>query len=219
MNSNLFNYFKKTSRKATFLIILLLIALYIVGGIIHEVLWEKEGFVNEAVFAFLAGYISPQLTKVMIFFSFLGSPYFLITAYALLAIGLLLKKKNLIALNVLLIGITSSLLVYILKNIFRLARPLDPLNEPALNFSFPSGHATSSFIFYGLLIYLIWNDTLPRRFRHVIAILLFFLSVFIGLSRIYLRYHFASDVIAGFAIGYSWLVISIWILRRIEGEK
>jgi undecaprenyl-diphosphatase len=43
----------------------------------------------------------------------------------------------------------------------------------------------------------------------------------IGLSRIYLRVHYASDVLAGFSVGLVWLLLSLWILARIEkyGKK
>ena len=39
---------------------------------------------------------------------------------------------------------------------------------------------------------------------------------FIGFSRIYLRVHYTSDVLAGFSIGIIWLVISIFVMNRIE---
>jgi undecaprenyl-diphosphatase len=42
------------------------------------------------------------------------------------------------------------------------------------------------------------------------------LILIIGFSRIYLRVHYPSDVFAGFAVGFLWLVISIYIIRRIE---
>lgn len=47
-------------------------------------------------------------------------------------------------------------------------------------------------------------------------ILLLILILMIGVSRIYLRVHYASDVLAGFAMGLIWLVLSIWVVRRIE---
>lgn len=47
-------------------------------------------------------------------------------------------------------------------------------------------------------------------------IMLVLLIFVIGFSRIYLRVHYASDVLAGFAIGFLWLVFSIWALNRME---
>jgi undecaprenyl-diphosphatase len=42
------------------------------------------------------------------------------------------------------------------------------------------------------------------------------LVLFIGISRVYLRVHYASDVIAGFCVGVTWLLLSIWALGKIE---
>ena len=38
----------------------------------------------------------------------------------------------------------------------------------------------------------------------------------IGLSRVYLRVHYASDVMAGYCVGCMWLLLSLWILKKIE---
>ncbi|MER3470732.1 MAG: hypothetical protein C4330_05215 [Chitinophagaceae bacterium] len=45
--------------------------------------------------------------------------------------------------------------------------------------------------------------------------LLLFFSISIGISRIVLRYHYASDVLAGFALGYAWVLFSLWLLNKI----
>ncbi|HEY0898042.1 MAG TPA: phosphatase PAP2 family protein, partial [Sphingobacteriaceae bacterium] len=95
--------------------------------------------------------------------------------------------------------------------------PLTPLLGPALGYSFPSGHAMSSVTFFGLLIYFIWKRAgLNPGIRYLIISLLVLLICIIGISRIYLRVHYASDVIAGFCVGLIWLVISINLLDRIE---
>jgi undecaprenyl-diphosphatase len=46
--------------------------------------------------------------------------------------------------------------------------------------------------------------------------MLLLLILTIGFSRIYLRVHYASDVIAGFCVGLLWLVICVWILNKLE---
>jgi undecaprenyl-diphosphatase len=46
--------------------------------------------------------------------------------------------------------------------------------------------------------------------------LLVILMLIIGFSRVYLRVHYASDVIAGFCVGFMWLVFAIWLLNRME---
>lgn len=184
------------------------------GFIVHEVLWEKEVVVDNRILDFLSKYINSGLTKFMDLISLLGPHYVLLLEYAALIVWLLLKKKKPEALLAALTGITSGILLYFLKDVFHRARPLHPRNEPAYNYSFPSGHTALSFIFYGLLIYLIWNNKLSQRYKYIISIFLFLLSLLIGVSRVYLRKHYASDVIAGFCIGFAWLTFSLWVLNR-----
>jgi undecaprenyl-diphosphatase len=90
------------------------------------------------------------------------------------------------------------------------------LLREAAGLSFPSGHALMSVTFYGLLIYIVWETVKKTWLKITLVVLLLLLIHIIGFSRIYLRVHYASDVMAGFATGFLWLVISLWIVRRIE---
>jgi undecaprenyl-diphosphatase len=106
--------------------------------------------------------------------------------------------------------------MFLLKAIFNRPRPLLPLLEPVKGLSFPSGHAMMSVSFYGLLIVLAWETIVNRTARWLVTVLLLLLILLIGFSRIYLRLHYFSDVIAGYAAGVIWLTLSIWAVRRIE---
>jgi undecaprenyl-diphosphatase len=210
-------YFKNLPFKVLVLIILFLIAAIVFGIIVHEVLGEKEDDFDRAVFTFLAHHTNSHRTGFMEAVSFLASDYFLWPAYIVLAIWyVFVRKKKRVALNTIALGITGALLVFSLKKFFHRARPLDPLNGPALTYSFPSGHASLGFIFYGLLIYLAWESTLPKLYKYIASILLFLLAILIGLSRVYLRKHFATDVLAGFCVGFAWLTAALFVLNRMD---
>ncbi len=73
-----------------------------------------------------------------------------------------------------------------------------------------------SFTFYGLLIYLVWKNVKTKWLRITLSIMLGLLIFVIGVSRVYLRVHYASDVLAGFCVGCMWLLLSLWILQKIE---
>ncbi len=128
----------------------------------------------------------------------------------------LLKKHRKLALDVATIGITSTALLYTLKNIFQRARPLDPLIRNVTGFSFPSGHSFSSFTFFGMIAYLIWQTQLKNGWKILTTIILFLLATSIAFSRVYLRVHYPSDVIAGFCLSMTWLMISIWMLHKFD---
>jgi len=63
---------------------------------------------------------------------------------------------------------------------------------------------------------LLWKKNMKTAWKWIISILLILFSIFIGISRIVLRYHYASDVLAGFCIGYSWVILSLWLLNKIH---
>ncbi|MBX9853267.1 MAG: phosphatase PAP2 family protein, partial [Cytophagaceae bacterium] len=86
----------------------------------------------------------------------------------------------------------------------------------ASGLSFPSGHAMISFSFYGLLIYMAWRGIKNKILKWTVVIGLLILIHAIGFSRVYLKVHYASDVMAGFAIGTVWLILSVFMLRKIE---
>ncbi len=104
----------------------------------------------------------------------------------------------------------------LLKLIFKRPRPDIPLVDAARGLSFPSGHATMSCTFYGLLIYMVYKNVENKIARWLLISFLFMVIVMIGSSRVYLNVHYATDVIAGYCLGLMWLVLSIYILQKIE---
>jgi membrane-associated phospholipid phosphatase len=177
---------------------------------------EKTSF-DENVFAFLQNYISDRNNDLMLFFTFLGTHKFLIPAnLILIAYFLFIKRHKWYSIKVPAIGLTSLGLMFGLKYLFGRPRPDVPLLFEAEGLSFPSGHALFSITFYGLLIYLIYKSVKTVWLKWTLIILLFLLSMIIGFSRVYLRVHYATDVIAGFCVGFVWLVFAIWLLNRME---
>lgn len=161
--------------------------------------------------------VSPGMTSFMKVITFLGNHNFLIPANLLLiTYFLFIKKHRWYSIKVPVVALGGVLLMFLLKQIFNRPRPLIPLLEPISGLSFPSGHALMSVSFYGLLIFLAWENVYSRSWKWVIGGLLVLLILMIGFSRIYFRYHYFSDVIAGFAAGIIWLTLSIWTVRRIE---
>jgi len=105
----------------------------------------------------------------------------------------------------------------LLKQLFQRKRPLSPLLKAAKGLSFPSGHAIMAVTFYGLMIYILQHSITIDWLKWFAIILVIALIISIGFSRIYLRVHYASDVAAGFIIGLLWLLISLAVLKWLEG--
>lgn len=183
----------------------------------RHIFFLKDEAFDYRVFDFLQRHVSDRNSDIMTFFTFLGTHIFLIPAnFVLIFFFLFIKKHRWYSIRIPAIALSSLALMFILKNLFGRERPDIPLLREVQGLSFPSGHALMSVTFYGLLIYIIWETVKTVWLKITLVTLLLLLIFIIGFSRIYLRVHYASDVIAGFATGFLWLVISLWTLKRIE---
>jgi membrane-associated phospholipid phosphatase len=208
--------FKNISLEALVFFILFLVSITVFALLAHEVVGENEDWFDTRAFNFLKAHSSPASISYFKFMTFFGSTYFLFSAYAVVVGYLVVKRRYADAIDIAIIGITSYTLLYSLKAYFARHRPPLPLFEPLTNYSFPSGHALSGFIFCSVLIYLTWKSSRAKTWKFLLSgfLLLFFLLV--GLSRIVLRYHYASDVLAGFCIGFAWVLFSLWLQRKLR---
>lgn len=200
------------------LILVLFAASFVVFVVVADKIFlqHKDAF-DLSVFDFLSQYVTPLNNNVMQFITFFGTATFLFPANVLLVIWFaFIQKHRWYSIKIPVIGITSPLLMIGLKSLFHRPRPLIPLLDAATGLSFPSGHSLTSMTFYGLIAYIVWERVKNPYIKWItITALLIFINL-IGFSRIYLRVHFPSDVLAGFAIGFIWLVISLWALRHLE---
>lgn len=192
-------------------------ALFFFAFVVHEVLWEKEEAVDQAIFDFLSVHvIRNSLTGFMKTVTYFASATFLQIAYGCLFVLYLVFKNVKRGFEIAAVGIGGFLVNYFMKLSFHRIRPPHPLIEPLHNFSFPSGHATSAFIFYGLLAYLVWKTGLPKSVKLLSATILLLFSFLIGFSRVYLRLHYPSDVAAGFCTGFAWLLLTIYLMETLK---
>jgi undecaprenyl-diphosphatase len=88
-------------------------------------------------------------------------------------------------------------------------RPLNAVDGVAASgFSFPSGHSSGAVVAFGMLAYL-GLRLLPQRWHLPVLLVAALLAFSVGVSRIILRVHYASDVAAGFASGTAWLAVCV----------
>ena len=73
-------------------------------------------------------------------------------------------------------------------------------------YSFPSGHSMVAMAFFGLLIWMVWRYHRRDVMRVAWCACFGLVIVMVGVSRIYLGVHYASDVLAGFCVSLVWLV-------------
>ena len=197
--------------------ILFLICILVFAVTAYRIFLLHRDNTDTRVFNFLAAHVSDRNTEILEVITFLGNHNFLIPAnLVLIAYFLFFKKHRWYSIKIPVVAIGGVTIMSVLKLIFNRPRPLIPLLEPAKGLSFPSGHAMMSFSFYGLLIYMVYENVRNIYLKWVLIVFLLFLIFAIGLSRVYLRVHYATDVIAGFAAGFIWIVLCITVIRKIE---
>jgi len=199
--------------------LLFIISIFVFGYIAHEIVGENETAFDEKAFHFFAGFNSPGFITINRILTFFGASYFSISAYIILLTILFLSGRKTDGINIAIIAVTSTALMFGLKEFFHRKRPDLPLIRTLDNFSFPSGHALSSFIFCSVLVYLVWKGGLHIAWKWVLSVLLMLFSICIGISRIVLRYHYASDVIAGFCLALAWVIFSLWLEKKLTSRK
>ena len=105
------------------------------------------------------------------------------------------------ALNLALVVVLNQVLKFLVQR----PRPEGFRLAAETGFSFPSGHSMAAMAFFGLLIWMIWHYERDRAVRIGCSVALAALIVAVGVSRIYLGVHYASDVVAGFCVSLAWL--------------
>lgn len=146
------------------------------------------------------------LTDIMKFITLAGED---LTIIAISLCALVLINDKFKATFVPASALSISIINTILKVIIKRARPLKIALIVESGYSFPSGHSITAIVFYGFIAYLIVNLTESQFKRKYIVAFFSALVLAIGLSRIYLGVHFATDVLGGFLLGGTYLVAFI----------
>ena len=155
--------------------------------------------------------ISDFTTPIAKFITNLGGAIFLVVLTITLFI-LIKNKKIGVSIFSNLVIITA--LNQLLKRILQRPRPTEYRIIEENGYSFPSGHSMVSMAFYGYLIYLIYKYVKNKYVKWISIVLLSILICSIGVSRIYLGVHYTSDVLGGFFISISYLIIYISAVNK-----
>ena len=127
---------------------------------------------------------------------------------------LVLIKNKKIGISIFSNLVIVTILNQLLKAILQRPRPTEYRIVEETGYSFPSGHSMVSMAFYGYLIYLIYKYVKNKYIKWISIVLLSILVCSIGISRIYLGVHYTSDVLGGFLISMSYLVIYISAVNK-----
>lgn len=192
-----------------------LLILFIVAQLAEEVL-EKEAFAFDQTFLlWLHTFANPHLDTVMLFITKLGNPNTIVSV-ALVTLGILLWRRYQEEAQIFVITCLGALILNTeLKLFFSKVRPqLWELIITEKSFSFPSGHALGSLVLYGFIAHeLVIHYPKYAALIYTLAVILI---AAIGISRLYLGVHWPTDVIAGYGVGFLWLMLCITMLKLLK---
>ena len=194
-----------------------IISLLIFFGIVEIVFQQRPLLqVDRIVTEYLLQYKTPLGMYVMTFVSALADP-----GAPLLGVAgalLLAYRRRWADLALWAVALSGSFFLnWWLKQVYDAVRP--PIADPlrlAFEWGFPSGHALVALVAYGLCGVLLWVRIARPRDRIALVLVLVALILTIGFSRLYVGDHYLGDVLAGYAVGLSWLAlcVGVWAAYR-----
>ena len=214
--------FRKDNPKLPYIITVLVAFVIVVAGINifveltetlkDDVLAQYDQQISEYIISFR----SPQLTQYFLFMTHAGDIYgYLIVFSIALIISIILFKNWRYAAQTLFVLLLASISNTILKRFVDRARPGIEHLVVVETLSYPSGHAMAAMAFYGFLIYLFYRFKMNAWLKYGIILLLIFIILSIGISRIYLGVHFPSDIAGGYIAGLIWVFFCILIFNLV----
>jgi len=195
---------------------------WLFGGIAEDVITgDPLTVVDAQVATWLHARATPSVVEVTQLITLLGSAS-VVTVVATATAFLLVRKQRWFSLlAVVLVVAGGAVLNVLLKNIFHRGRPA--FDNPIVvltSYSFPSGHAMSATVLYGILGVLVAQASESWRWRTAALLVAGLLILMVGFSRLALGVHYLSDVLAAMAAGLAWLSIcltGVETLRRWRG--
>ena len=185
-----------------------LVAILIVFGSIAEAVRAQEVFgLDTWATPFLHGIASPSLDVLMNALTDIGSSLVIVPILFVVGAWLLRRQRYGAALFLGVASVGSLVLQGTMKVFFARPRPhLDWVQQVLSDYSFPSGHTMSAVIFYVALALILWS-VFGRRIGVIALAIAATVTFGVSVSRIYLGYHYLTDVVGGLLAGIAWLLV------------
>ncbi len=216
VSSSLFSRFKALVIKQKRLIIICLCIILFIG-LLEDVLEGDLMTLDRLARAFFVDNLRTDwLTPIMESISSLATPLSLLVLLLVIVAFAPGKRPGMFcALNLVLVALLNA----VLKELVQRPRPEHINLVTETGFSFPSGHSMVAMAFFGLLVWLVWKYEKDRTMRFACCAGFSLVILLIGISRIYLGVHYASDVLAGFCISLAWLALYTSIAAPLLLDK
>lgn len=151
--------------------------------------------------------------KFITLFHYLGETKFIFTVAIILCLIIWIYKKDYRLIGFVIFSVGGGYGLYqLLKRIIE--RPRPDIADQFSTFSFPSGHAVHGLLYLFTIAYVLNLLYTLNKASLIVWIAAIILTLLIGVSRITEARHFASDVMAGWSLGYSWFMLCLLLYKR-----
>jgi undecaprenyl-diphosphatase len=184
-----------------------MVAILVVLGTIADGVRDQEVFVLDTwATPFLHGIQSPAFNALMNGLTAMGSTLIVLPVFVLVAGGLAVTRRYGATLFLTIALVGSLAIDATMKLVFQRPRPKLDYAAVLPDYSFPSGHAMNGVVFYVSIALIAWS-VFGRRIGLISTVFAAILAFGIGVSRIYLGFHYFTDVVGGWLAGVIWLLI------------
>ena len=157
------------------------------------------------------------LTLFFTYITTLGNRHAFILYCILLAGSIIFVQRKKLVWFILMAFVLSVLCNHFVKDIFARTRPELEHLVYASGFSFPSGHAMNSMVFFGLLLYFFYGIAQKKWQKALIVIGFSIVILGIAMSRAAVGVHFVSDIVAGLSLGLCIVCVTLFVYESSEG--
>ncbi|HJQ20586.1 MAG TPA: phosphatase PAP2 family protein [Gemmatimonadaceae bacterium] len=178
----------------------------------EDVFAHETGTFDDAVQHWMQAHQSPAATAIFLAITYCGSVGASLVAAALSAIWLWKSHGRRIAATVVLAPGVATAIFSVVKLLYARPRPVLAGRIPLHTYSFPSGHSTASAAVWCTLSYVTYREGLESKAQAVAVAIL--VPLLVGLSRLYLSEHWATDVLGGWSLGLLVSVIAGVLYER-----
>jgi undecaprenyl-diphosphatase len=184
----------------------LIASLFVLGTIAEGVRSHEVFALDTWATPFLHGMASPGLNAFMNTLTDFGSSPIIIPVFVAVVAVLLWKRRYGAAAFLGLASGGALVLDVTMKLFFQRPRQQLAWARVLPDYSFPSGHTMNAVVFYVALALILWS-VFGRRTGLVAMGVAIVLALGVGVSRIYLGYHYLTDVVGGLMAGTAWLLV------------
>ena len=178
---------------------------------------------DQAIHTWFGNERQDPVTMLLTLATTLGGAMGMAALAGTVAVILLVRKERASAIFVVVTAVGGVVLNTGLKMLFARARPdVGSAIAVARWYSFPSGHAMGSFVTCGALAYIALRQHWPWAAKSAALAAALTITVLVGVSRVYLGVHWASDIAGGWSAGLVWLaaaVVAFEMLLRLRARR